>query len=174
MKGAGRGRRGEFWKAKCTAVVLPLCVAGGCGLSAAQTKAIAAAGQVRAVRAIDDPCTGKQWLLVRDASHPGGPGRLTLAASEGGDELVGWLKKDSKLQLSAIVRPAPPVIRGGDRLVVEEHTDMASVHLEAIALGPAAPGDSLKARLAIGARVVRVVAIAAGRAQLAPRAWGRP
>ena len=26
------------------------------------------------VREIDDPHTGDRWLLVRDASHPGGPG----------------------------------------------------------------------------------------------------
>ena len=28
------------------------------------------------VREIDDPHSGDRWLLVRDASHPGGPGLL--------------------------------------------------------------------------------------------------
>src|ERR1039458_10642181 len=35
------------------------------------------------VREIDDPHTGHSWLLVRNDRHPGGPGRLVLAAVHG-------------------------------------------------------------------------------------------
>ena len=34
------------------------------------------------LRTIDDLSTGKRWLLLRDESHPGGPGRLVLSAED--------------------------------------------------------------------------------------------
>jgi flagella basal body P-ring formation protein FlgA len=58
----------------------------------------------------------------------------------------------------------------GDRVVVEEHTRVAEAHLEAVALEPAVAGASFQARLKIGGRVMRVMAIAPGRAALMPLA----
>jgi hypothetical protein len=60
------------------------------------------------------------------------------------------------------------VIRTGDALIVEEHSPIIDARLQAVALGSAAPGDEFQARLTIGGKVVRVVAIAAGRAALTP------
>jgi hypothetical protein len=111
-----------------------------------------ASGEI--VREIDDLHTGARWLLMRDPVHPGGPGRLVL---------VGGLR--------GIVRPSEPgiepllpVIHAGDRLIVEEHTAVVEARLEAVALGPAVIGSPLDARLKIGGNVVRVVAMAPGRA----------
>ena len=128
----------------------------------------------RAIREIDDRHTGARWLLLRDADRPGGPGRLTLAGSlrdEGGAKSN---EKDAAAQGVGAVADARRVIHGGDRLVVEENTPVVAVRLEAVALGPAAAGDSLQARLAIGGKVMRVVALAPGRAEFEPQIRVRP
>jgi flagella basal body P-ring formation protein FlgA len=61
-----------------------------------------------------------------------------------------------------------PLIHAGDPLVVEEDTPVVEARLAATALGPAARGATLQARLSIGGKVVRVRALAAGRAALEP------
>jgi len=120
------------------------------------------------VREIDDPHTGDRWLLVRDRSHPGGPGRLVLVAGV----RIG-ARRDR-----AAVEPSPvelrPVIRAGERLIVEENTPVVEARLEAVALGPAVIGSPLDVRLRIGGRVVRAVALAPGRASLQPETGVRP
>jgi hypothetical protein len=100
--------------------------------------------------------------VVKDIEHPGGPGRLVpLEAGRHADApLRGTNFTAPKLAGSA------PVIRAGDRIVVEEHTDVVDAVLEAVALGPAVEQGPLDARLRIGGRVVRVVALAPGRARL--------
>jgi hypothetical protein len=109
------------------------------------------------IREIDDPRNGDRWLLVRDDSHPGGPGRLLLAVSG----------------LQSKYRPAgpepaaqPPIIRAGDRVIVEENTAVAEARLEAVALGPAWPGSPFNVRLTMGGRVLRVLAAGPARAIL--------
>ncbi|MGA3262724.1 MAG: hypothetical protein ABSC47_01615 [Terracidiphilus sp.] len=116
------------------------------------------------VREIDDPHTGARWLLMRDPSHPGGPGRLLL---------VGGFRPEYRPSQPG-VEPPRPVIRAGDRLIVEENTAVAEARLEAVALGPAVIGSPLDARLKIGGNVVRVVAVAPGRAAFQPQAEARP
>jgi hypothetical protein len=130
------------------------------------------------VREIDDPPTGARWLLVRGSIHPGGPGRMILALAPRGQALnaagggVGnAILSDTRIeiksgseQLPAESAPAQPVIRAGDRLIVEENTPVVESRLEAVALNPAAIGSGLRVRLAIGGKVVRAVAVAAGRA----------
>lgn len=78
---------------------------------------------------------------------------------------------------AAPILPAPilhapildaPILRAGDLLVVEEDTPVVEARLAATALGPAARGATLEARLSIGGKVVRVRAIAPGRATLEP------
>jgi hypothetical protein len=125
------------------------------------------------VREVDDPHTGVRWLLVRDWSHPGGPGRMVTAAefeSKEGVQLPGgW--RDSRLGDSVSFRP---VVRAGDRLVVEEHTRVVDAYLEAVALGPASVGSALNVRLKVGDRVVRAVALGPGRAAFVPELEARP
>jgi hypothetical protein len=67
-----------------------------------------------------------------------------------------------------------PVIRAGDRLIVEEHTALVDAVLEARALTPAAPGSAFDARLTVGGRVVRAVALGPGRAALQLETGARP
>jgi hypothetical protein len=116
------------------------------------------------VRMIDDPHTGARWLLLRDLRHPGGPGRLVLAAPA---------RKELRPKPPPAAEMARPVIRAGDRLIVEEETAVVAARLEAVALGPAGMGAPFEARLGIGGRVVRVLALAPGRAALQPETGAR-
>ena len=61
---------------------------------------------------------------------------------------------------------APPIIRAGDHLTAEEETPVVSVHLKAMALGPARPHDHFKVRLDLGGKTVEAIALAAGQAVL--------
>lgn len=117
----------------------------------------------QAVRAIDDPCTGAQWLLVRDAEFPAGPGRLLLVAGP----------QSGLRQVPSSIAPQS-VIRAGDRLVVEESSAVVEARLEGVALGPAIAGAAFEVRLRIGGRVVRAIALGPGRAALAAEAEARP
>jgi hypothetical protein len=104
---------------------------------------------------IEDRRLGNRWLLYRDPSHPGGPGRLVLTAGDGAG--TG----------GAVSAPeTPPMVRAGDRLIVEEHTPVVDARLEAVAMGPAWIGSRLQVRLKIGGRVVEAVVLDAGRAAL--------
>jgi hypothetical protein len=120
------------------------------------------------VREIDDPHTGARWLLMRDSSHPGGPGRMVQVKSVG----------DPVLQNKTAVEPhrveLRPVLHAGERLIVEEDTPLVEARLEAVALGPADLGSALDVRLKIGGKVVRAVALAPGRAVLQPETEARP
>ena len=115
------------------------------------------------LRQIEDPSTGDLWLLVRDRSRPGGPGHLVLARPEANTESA--ISGDPRQPLSQGERP---VIHTGDRLTVEEHTARVDVRLEAVALQSAVKGAHFKARLKLGGKVVRVVAVSPGRADFAP------
>jgi hypothetical protein len=121
-----------------------------------------ASGEI--VREIDDPHTGNRWLLMRDPSHPGGPGRLVAVASV----------RIRSSREGPGVEPLRPVIHSGERLIVEENTAVVEARLEAVALGPAVIGSPLDVRLRIGGKVVRAVALAPGRASLQPEMEVRP
>ena len=87
------------------------------------------------LRQIEDPSTGDLWLLLRDRSRPGGPGRLVLARQETNTQ-----RAISGGAAQPLSRGERPVIHTGDALMVEEHTAVADVRLEAVALGPAVKG----------------------------------
>jgi|ERR1017187_574250 hypothetical protein len=129
----------------------------------------AAQGQV--VRVIDDPHSGERWFLLRNLTAPAGPGRMVLESNRQGE----MRQSQPGVGVSG-TRPVsiPPVIRAGDRLVVEEDSARVEVRLEAVALGPAASGSNLDVRLKIGGKVVRAVALGPGRAAFAPEGGARP
>jgi hypothetical protein len=132
------------------------------------SSAPAAAGSLApgdVIREIDDPYTGQRWLLERNKEHPGGPGRLAPAG--------GYRKAPGGASALEQAR-LHPVIRAGDRLVVEEHTARVDAALEARALASAAAGAVFDARLSIGGKVVRVVALGPGRAAFQPEQGERP
>ena len=120
-----------------------------CGLAAQESP-----GSERVVAERIDPATGARWELVRDAAHPAAPARWVLSAMGAG--------KSSR----ATAEELKPVIRAGDRIVVEEQTAVLSAWLEATALTSAGSGGELRARLAIGGRVLEARAIAPGRAEI--------
>jgi hypothetical protein len=143
--------------------------AGFAQAPAATGRPVAVQAAAPAFREIDDPHSGVRWLVVKDMEHPGGPGRLVpLAAGRHPDVPLDLPFHAPKLAAAA------PVIRAGDRIVVEEHTDVVDAVLEAVALGPAVEQGPLNARLRIGGRVVRVVALAPGRARLFSKGEARP
>jgi hypothetical protein len=119
------------------------------------------------VREIDDPHTGARWLLMRDSSHPGGPGRMELASEPRSKTISSPARNRAQGeagQYPPATEQAQPVIRAGDRVIVEEDTPVVEARLEAVALNPAAVGSSLRVRMIIGGRLVRAVALAPGRA----------
>ena len=136
-----------------------------------QTSLTQTSGQV-IYREIDDPSTGNKWLLLRDNTHPGGPGRLVLVAGPPGA---------ARSAGSAGSQPGPrsnaialiPLIHAGDRLIVEKNTAIVNERLEAVALGPGFKGSSFEVRLEIGGKVFRAVALGAGLAEFAAEAEGQ-
>jgi len=137
----------------------------------AGTALVPDAGKGHVVRVIDDPHSGERWLLLRNLTTPAGPGRMVLESNRQGE--MG--QSQPRVGVSG-TRPIsiPPVIRAGDRLVVEEDSARVEVRLEAVALGPAASGSNLDVRLKIGGKVVRAVALGPGRAAFAPEGGARP
>jgi len=126
--------------------------------------------QEEIVREIDDPHTGDRWLLMRNGQFPGGPGRLVLASAHrnaAGGAAGRAAGQPGEAQMI-------PVIRAGDRLIVEEHTAVVDAVLEARALNPAAAGTRFDVRLTMGGNVVRVVALGPGRAALLTKTGIRP
>jgi len=128
----------------------------------ASVEALGQGVQGEVVREIDDPHTGDRWLLERNDQNPGGPGRLVLVAAHRN------LSGGARLQPAGEAHEVEvlPVIRSGDRLIVEEHTALVDAVLEARALSPAALGSALEVRLAIGGNRVRAIALGPGRAAL--------
>ncbi len=125
------------------------------------------------VREIEDWHFGDRWVLPRNIDHPAGPGRLVLIS-------VARVERSSRVYKSTqFVREREygtasllPIIRAGDRVIVEDHTKIADARLEAVALGAAAAGSALTVRLKIGGRSVRVIAEAPGQALLPPTREG--
>jgi hypothetical protein len=115
------------------------------------------------LREIEDPSTGDLWLLLRDRSRSGGPGRLVLAGQRAG---VPDTAGNGMAQLVSVSER--PIIHTGDAVIVEEHTARVDARLEAIALGPAMKGAIFEVRLKIGGKVVKVVATSPGHAVFAP------
>jgi len=131
------------------------------------------------VRRISDPHTGMQWILERDLSNQGGPGRMVLEKDESrhrttaaAEQNVGSLDASRPRQQPSIAS-APIVIRAGDRLVLGEDTPHVETRLEAVALTSAAVGAEFTARLTFQGAIVRAVAFEPGRATLG-RALGLP
>jgi hypothetical protein len=148
--------------------------APGQGSASAVTASHAGEDSVEVLKVIADPHTGTRWLLLRDLSHPGGPGRL-VPAGELPANLLPSLRADAT---GAAAQPdalqVRPVIHTGDRLIVEEHTAVVDASLEAVALSAALPGAAFDVRLKWGGKVLRVWAAGPGRAMLQPPSEVKP
>lgn len=125
-----------------------------------------AAGDV--LREIDDPATGIRWLMLRDPNRPAGPGRLVPAPNA----IVCREKDCVSKQLCA--RREQPVIHTGDAVTVEEHTPVLDMRLQAVALEPSLKGAYFTARLKVGGKAARVLAVAPGHAVFGPETEVKP
>lgn len=125
------------------------------------------------VREIDDPHTGNRWLLFSDPAHPGGPGRIVVAPGKAEGTAVAAASPAAR-RLDQEIASLRPILHAGDRIVVEEHSAVVEARLAAVAQGPAGKGGFLNARLQIGGRVVRVVAVAPGLAEIASESEVQP
>lgn len=125
-----------------------------------------------AIREIADPHSGDRWLLERDPAHAGGPGRLVRIAS-GGSGFPAAALKPNRSAMSRTSAQCESAIHAGERVVLEEDTSLVEARLEGTALSAACAGSAVKVRLAIGGRTVRAVALAPGRAALAPQSGER-
>jgi hypothetical protein len=132
------------------------------------------------LREIDDLHTGDRWLLMRNDQNPGGPGRMVLVtadrrpiamSAQQGAGQVGAGHTEAGHAEEAV---APPIIRSGDRLIIEKHTAVVDAVLEARAVTPAALGATFDVRLTIGGKVVRAVALGSGRAAFQTLTGARP
>lgn len=123
------------------------------------TGSAVSAGEI--LREIDDPGNGDRWLLVDDASHPGGPGLLLRA----GEAVLEPKFVEPKAGFPVAAAPLP-IIHAGDRIIVERHTAIVDARLEAVAMNPAWAGSALNVRLTAGGQVLRARATALGRAVL--------
>jgi hypothetical protein len=157
----------EIWRIKLVFMVsLIVCCANSIVAQAlVSDPAKAQAGAGNTFRLIRDLHTGARWLLERNAGNPAGPGRMVLLNSQDGALFESAIAKRSAPRMSPEVQY--PVIRSGDRLVVEENSALVEARLEAVALGPAAEGAEFKVRLEIGGKVVQAVALGPGRAAFA-------
>jgi hypothetical protein len=125
----------------------------------------------RIVREIDDPHNGARWLLMRNPDHPGGPGVLVMAPQ---GHSANQRRQPNGPMTGPAAEPLQPVIRAGERVVVEESSPVVEARLEAVSLGPAAIGAPLEVRLMIGGKVMRAVALGPGRALLVADMVVRP
>lgn len=125
---------------------------------------VPAQGSVPVLREIKDPSTGASWIIMRNPQHPAGPALLTAEREDPPAAACGISPRETPRL----------VIHAGDHLVVEEHTPAAESYLEAVAASAAIAGSALDVRLKIGGKVVRAVAIAPGRALMAPLQEAQP
>jgi hypothetical protein len=110
---------------------------------------------LRTVREVDDPSCGLRWYLLRDLSHPGGPGSFAVFAGS---------REDPE---EAQVEPARrTIVFAGDRLIVEERTAVLDTRLEAVALRPASAGQIIDVRWRNGGKSILVRIVGPGRARL--------
>ncbi len=157
----------------------PAWAQSGAGDDMVSSPANSAAVQ-EAVKEIDDPAIGDRWLLVKDAGHPGGPGRLVKVSGMGdaleADATAKPVKEVRRKQsatvampgATAIVPPKKVIVHGGQRIVVEQNSPVLTARFEAVALEPAVKGQRIEARLGFNKRRVWVIVLGPGRAELAP------
>jgi hypothetical protein len=161
-------RTGVIWMALAA---VPGLARNGTGAAAPAGGAGERARAAETVRAVGDPATGDCWLLERHNGHSGGPGRwLRTARGDAACGKAGGAPEASRMRAGE--RAGEPVIRAGERIVVEAKTPVFQARLEAVALEPGWPGAVLRVRLPGRGSVLHAVALGPGRARLLPERGG--
>jgi len=132
-----------------------------------------------------DPCLGSRWQLKVNPAHPSWPGRVMLVDAGGGGSSIRapkrWLPKADSANARGTVWAAlstptdlsPPVIRSGDRVVVDQRSKVMQAHFQAVALETAGVGERLRVRISTSGNaqntsrgpVISVQATGVGQAQ---------
>jgi hypothetical protein len=119
----------------------------------------------RALQIMNDPGTGRRWLLVEQLDRPEAPALLMLMPDNHACSKLPIA--DSEWRYPSAHRALPvPVISPGDSIILSEASPVSDGRLEAIALERAATGQELTVRLKLGGHLLRAVAIGSGRATL--------
>jgi hypothetical protein len=108
-----------------------------------------------------DPVSGLHWLRLSDSAHPAAPPRLRL-------ERVGDPESDHR----PVSARRPICVRAGDRVVLQRDNGSAvQMSLEATALGSGAPGDRVRARIAVTGALVEIRVSGPGAGVLSKGGW---
>lgn len=107
----------------------------------------------RTIRLIEDSSTHVRWMLSEDIRHPALPARLMRVTDGFSCGQPAEPDTDPSDSASEMMHTFP-IIHAGDALTVVQHTPVAEVHLEAIALGPAAVGQTLRVRMKSNSQVL--------------------
>jgi hypothetical protein len=118
----------------------------------------------RAVRILDDPGTGRRWLLVQQVARPEAPALLPQMPDNHSCSKLPLEGSEGRSPTTANQNPARRVIHPGDFVILSEYTPVSDALLEAIALQPAAIGQALTVRLKSGGHLLRAVATSPGHA----------
>lgn len=139
-----------------------LMFANGCQAQQEGLKRTNRPTRVTRCRFFEDPSTHVRWMLFEDTDHPALPARL-MPVAEGGSCSPSVAVTGSP---SAPELHRRPIIHALDALTIAQHTPFADVHLEAIALGPAAAGQTLRVRLKSSGLILPVRVDGPGRATM--------
>ena len=115
--------------------------------------------------AADTTSVFRCWILVKGTSVGGGPGKW-LEEPFGACEPAQSDNRSIVPSSDTKRAGAKPIIRAGERLLVEQNSERVQARLQATALEPAALGAILRVRFRSGGSPVQVVAIAPGHASL--------
>jgi hypothetical protein len=127
-----------------------------------------------------DPCLRLHWQLQTNPAHPEQPGRLVLVNPN--NTLPGQPARSAKNQPSPAHSSPAPIIHAGDRVTVDQQTEVLHAHFQAVALEPALPGQRMKVRLSVGdhsargldATILTVLATTPGQARWQASEGTRP
>jgi hypothetical protein len=143
---------------------------------------VRAQGELR--REFFDPCLGSRWHLVTNPEHPEWPGRLVLVEAGGlgvdrsiaehafhATEAPTTVLRSGEIPVDSGI-PAI-VIRAGERVTVDQQTQVLHARFQAIALESAIAGQRMRVRLGAGTHsargldgvVIPVLATAPGQAR---------
>ena len=101
------------------------------------------------------------WRMASNELHPGGPGQWVLSSG-----LQCGTGRVFRGESGFLRQEAMRVVRCGDRLRVQGHSDLVDISLRGIALEDAIPGQKIRARLLANGGLVQVVVMSPVDARL--------
>jgi hypothetical protein len=119
----------------------------------------------RALRFIDDPGTGRYWVMLQQLDRTKIP-PLLVQIPRGHPCVSPDVEVSVEASSPAVQNLSRAVIHLGDRILLSQSTPTIHAQLDAVALHAAAVGETFSVRLNVSGHLVQVVATAPGRASL--------